>query len=519
MIIGIDFDNTIVNYEKVFYDVALKRKLIPTILGKTKKDVKEFLHSTGKEKVWTELQGIVYGPEIIRAEPYPHILEFLRWCKHNKIKTCIISHKTQYPFIGEKHDLHTWGKHWLKENGFFSSENGLSLENIFFCPTMEEKIMYIKEQKCTHFIDDLPEIFLHNSFPPNITAILFDKDKTEKTWQKERIVSWKEFQQIIESEIKISSFINEPLQKIQKLDGGRNNQSFQVLTKTGKKVFCKAYFTDFSDKRNRLNSEFSFLNFLWEKGIRMIPQPLKYDDNISFGLYSYVEGSKIKNVAPEHIQQAIDFYQTINKYKLDANHLPLSSEACFSITDHLSCVEKRIQRVQSIERSEIKKFIDEMIIPKWKNLLTEIKLHKTQIELDKILPRLEHCLSPSDFGFHNAIIDADGKITFIDFEYAGWDDPAKLVCDFFCQPQIPIPKEYFSTFSKSICGEDQKCLTRVKELMPFYKIKWCCIMLNEFLPQEAKRRAFSFRDDKEENQEQLKIEQLEKVKRYFAAMF
>ena len=25
---------------------------------------------------------------------------------------------------------------------------------------------------------------------------------------------------------------------------------------------------------------------------------------------------------------------------------------------------------------------------------------------------------------------------FIDFEYAGWDDPSKLICDFFCQPAV-----------------------------------------------------------------------------------
>ena len=31
----------------------------------------------------------------------------------------------------------------------------------------------------------------------------------------------------------------------------------------------------------------------------------------------------------------------------------------------------------------------------------------------------------------------DGRLWFIDFEYAGWDDPAKTVCDFFCQPGLP----------------------------------------------------------------------------------
>ena len=49
------------------------------------------------------------------------------------------------------------------------------------------------------------------------------------------------------------------------------------------------------------------------------------------------------------------------------------------------------------------------------------------------------CLSPSDFGFHNAIRRASGELCFIDFEYAGQDDPAKMACDFLCQPEVPVP--------------------------------------------------------------------------------
>ena len=39
-------------------------------------------------------------------------------------------------------------------------------------------------------------------------------------------------------------------------------------------------------------------------------------------------------------------------------------------------------------------------------------------------------LSPSDFGLHNTI-SKKNKLYFFDFEYFGWDDPIKLICDFF----------------------------------------------------------------------------------------
>ena len=39
-------------------------------------------------------------------------------------------------------------------------------------------------------------------------------------------------------------------------------------------------------------------------------------------------------------------------------------------------------------------------------------------------------MSPSDFGLQNTLFTKN-KLFFIDFEYAGLDDPAKCLLDFF----------------------------------------------------------------------------------------
>ena len=57
---------------------------------------------------------------------------------------------------------------------------------------------------------------------------------------------------------------------------------------------------------------------------------------------------------------------------------------------------------------------------------------------ERPLDQQDRCLSPSDFGFHNALAQGE-TVRFIDFEYAGWDDPAKTVCDFFHHPGVPVP--------------------------------------------------------------------------------
>src|SRR5258708_29751946 len=45
------------------------------------------------------------------------------------------------------------------------------------------------------------------------------------------------------------------------------------------------------------------------------------------------------------------------------------------------------------------------------------------------------------FGFHNALLRPSQELCFLDFEYAGHDDPAKMVGDFFSQPAIPEIEE------------------------------------------------------------------------------
>ena len=110
------------------------------------------------------------------------------------------------------------------------------------------------------------------------------------------------------------------------------------------------------------------------------------------------------------------------------------------------------------------------------------------------LAESKRTLSPSDFGFHNALVTADSKLKFFDFEYAGWDDPAKLVCDFFCQPAVPAPPAAFDRFARAVAAgfaDPEFHRRRAELLLPVYRVKWCCILLNEFLPVGGSRRAYS----------------------------
>ena len=70
----------------------------------------------GKEDVWTEMQGYVYGARMAEAEAYPGVIEFMQWARENSIELCIVSHKTRHPFIGPAYDLHAAARDWIKLN-------------------------------------------------------------------------------------------------------------------------------------------------------------------------------------------------------------------------------------------------------------------------------------------------------------------------------------------------------------------------------------------------------------------
>lgn len=181
MIIGVDFDNTIVCYDDVIYQAALRKGLIPASIPATKEVVRDYLRNCGKEDVWTELQGYVYGIGIKKAPPFPGVKEFFSHCREQGICLSIISHKTLHPFRGPEYDLHKAAHEWLDLQGFFDSiQIGLSPEHVHFELTKQEKLERIVKTNCTHFIDDLLEFLSEPEFPSGVRRILFSPGQDHK---------------------------------------------------------------------------------------------------------------------------------------------------------------------------------------------------------------------------------------------------------------------------------------------------------------------------------------------------
>jgi len=307
-----------------------------------------------------------------------------------------------------------------------------------------------------------------------------------------------------------------------RLNGGANNQVFRVDSSRGP-VVLKAYFQDDGDHHDRLGAEYSFLSFAWQHDVRCVPRPLACDRRQGLAVYELVPGRRL---APEKVDaaavgQAVAFYQSLNVHKdsAAAAALPHAAEACYTIGEHLACVERRLERLLRVEPTagvtrEAMSFVRSELRAAWVRVSRAARHAAVRhgLPLDASVPAGDRCLSPSDFGFHNAREDEAAKLRFIDFEYAGWDDPAKMVCDFFCQPTVPAPRECFDHFAETIATSLSRPAIheqRFRLLLPVYQIKWCCILLNDFLPAGDRRRQFALPASQ---QEERRSQQLSKAR-------
>ncbi|MBN9520339.1 aminoglycoside phosphotransferase family protein [bacterium] len=295
-----------------------------------------------------------------------------------------------------------------------------------------------------------------------------------------------------------------PATAVLPLAGGANNRVFRLDTATGP-VLLKSYFRHPDDPRDRLGAEWAFGRYAWDAGVRGVPRPLAADPAAGLALYEYVPGRPLHGTTATEadVDAAIDFVRDLHaaKDRGGAAALPRASESCFSLDDHFATVARRVERLRSLPVGGVSDvaaagFVDAEIAPAWRSVLGLARAAAAAfgLPLDRPLAPADRCVSPSDFGFHNALREPAGRLRFIDFEYAGWDDPAKLVCDFFCQPAVPAPAAAFDRFAAAVGGcyaEPLAFQARAALLLPVYRVKWVCIMLNEFLPVGGSRRAFS----------------------------
>ncbi|MFT5694193.1 MAG: hypothetical protein ACI9QQ_000166 [Myxococcota bacterium] len=174
-ILGIDLDNTLICYDGLFHKLAVEQRLIDPMTPANKRVIRDTLRAKGLETQWTRLQGEAYGARILEATVFPGAIGALIALHRAGIGLRVVSHKTRYPALGPQTDLRRAALRWLIRKGILNpSQTGLGPSEVFFEDSPTAKRQRIAALGCTDFVDDLPELLLHPSFPRSVTRTLFD---------------------------------------------------------------------------------------------------------------------------------------------------------------------------------------------------------------------------------------------------------------------------------------------------------------------------------------------------------
>ena len=314
-----------------------------------------------------------------------------------------------------------------------------------------------------------------------------------------------------------STMLSSKVESLEMISGGRNSQVYRLIVRPSRSYALKAYFQHPSDQRDRLQTEFSSLTFLRAGGITTVPAPVSADRKHNCAIYEWIDGRKVAAlpVSNSSLQAAISFLARLGKLRErpESRSVSPASEACFSGAELLKNLQSRLQPLLAcLEHPELQAFLARELLPAFDRIVAW-SCHRLGGLFDQELRPGARTLSPSDFGFHNALQKPDGEIVFLDFEYFGWDDPAKMISDFLLHPAMDLSSVNKSQFAGSVVRSlswSSGLPERLTALYPLYGLKWCLILLNEFLPGHLLRRQFAGMNDQDLGNKQK--EQLVKAK-------
>ena len=287
--------------------------------------------------------------------------------------------------------------------------------------------------------------------------------------------------------LKIAGLItdNNQLKNITKIAGGLNS-NIQLVEINNSKFIIKKY-PALDIVWSRLDTEFNFLKLMSEAEIRNVPKAIKKMADFNVGIYSYIEGEPILEATDFNVAASAAFIIEINnKMKRFSRKIGSASDYYSDYAGLVASVERRIISLKKYihpDNQAYNQTVKEIDLIFQKTAKQDISFCK---ECQNDILKAGEVISPSDFGFHN-MLQSGGNLKFLDFEYAGTDNVLKLLCDFYCQPRIPISGEQFKAFvntlNENLVHVDELYNSAMK-LLPLFRLKWVCIILNQINKSE-----------------------------------
>ncbi len=416
MRICIDIDNTILNYEPLFFEES---NHIPKGI-QFLSELKEYLQNKSQEE-WLKIQGLCYGKRVRDVTLFQKSKESIEKLIKNGYEVFLVSHKTKTSYCGNYSGLQELVTNRLQELGLTSL---IDAKNIFLLESLDEKLKKINELKPQIVIDDLEKVTSSSKLDQVPLKILFSRFSSRTSLSS---FSWPQIVSLIEL---VKS----------------KNLFFQRSLSTGNNSVCKFKSNDGSfvlkcfSKEERYKREKVNLSLLNQN-----VQILFSDDEGLLLLTSFAEGK-----APSEYNKNV-FEKLSNIFKIKS---PIqATHRRVSIDEYLEHIENRLLS----GKAHYSNFLD-----LHQNLLVRAKNAKYS-------PVYEAFCSP-DMSLDN-LIENDGHIQMIDLESSGMDDPLRSLANAVFHSRNSLEEnqilELFSFFNDQFPGIFSNSFELVLDLVAF----------------------------------------------------
>jgi Ser/Thr protein kinase RdoA (MazF antagonist) len=308
-------------------------------------------------------------------------------------------------------------------------------------------------------------------------------------------------------EVRVRTELGRRLVGWTELGTGTNNRLFRLDLADGPTLLAKVYARD---RWDRLGTEFGALALLAARGAVGVPRPYLRSDALRYGVYSFEPGAR---KAPADLdaddgRAAAGLAAALHAFGPDdageaGGALGTANPACFSLADQLAVIERRLRSFEAFAAGpgcyhEVRTFAREADLrAAVARETSRATAGLTPDELASPLPRAAWRLNTNDFGPHNLLF-GDGRLTVVDFEGAGWDDPARMVMGFVAHAGsegLPPPAgEAFLGAYAAARGLSAAEVARFERVGRLADVEWATVSAYAVTPEAVAPKRFGTAD-------------------------
>lgn len=491
MRVGIDLDNTILDYRAAFAHAAVAERFLTTAEPLEKVAFKQKLFAAAPdpdegERRWQHLQARVYGGDIHQAQLFEGFEDFIRTMGNRDAALFLVSHKTETSNYDPSVNLRRHARETLTQRGLIGP-NAFPADHIFFESTRDEKVARIAALDLDVFIDDLPSVLAHVRFPKATLGLCFGQSDTVPA-----LDSWSQLTLLVPILLKHRDRLTD-LKGINEIKRGGNNRLYHLAFKTKPDQVLKLFQPQ---RQENCRRETNYLRFL----AAMDQSPKLMDHGDHHLIMAHIPGNP-PDAATMDPQPMIHFLLSL-VVEPHNDLLGTAAHGRFQLqtfADHLQERRARLMIDPQANPDDPHNYhlpYAEQVIKRIGQALEAFPRDcaRLGLKLQETLAPHQRFPSPSDFGPHNALVHG-GHTVFVDFEYAGWDDPAKLMGDMLLHVGHQQPwshrRQVVRALLQALTPRDPLLPLRLEAVFPLMVLEWVLIAANIGDPTEWKRKRFA----------------------------